>query len=44
MAACLLASGRTRLTNVPDITDVAVMAELLAELGCAVARDRARSS
>ena len=36
MAACLLASGEHRLTNVPDITDVAIMAELLEELGCKV--------
>ncbi len=42
MAACLLASGRHELTNVPDITDVAVMSELLVELGCSVSRaDRA---
>jgi UDP-N-acetylglucosamine 1-carboxyvinyltransferase len=38
MAACLLASGEHTLTNVPDITDVAVMTELLEALGCAVAR------
>ncbi len=36
MAACLLATGEHRLTNVPDITDVAVMAELLEALGCTV--------
>lgn len=36
MAACLLASGEHRLTNVPDITDVRIMSELLVELGCAV--------
>jgi UDP-N-acetylglucosamine 1-carboxyvinyltransferase len=38
MAACLLATGEHRLTNVPDITDVAMMVELLSALGCAVRR------
>ncbi|QWZ08941.1 UDP-N-acetylglucosamine 1-carboxyvinyltransferase [Nocardioides panacis] len=37
MAAALLAEGRTRVTNVPDILDVHVMARLLEELGCTVA-------
>jgi len=41
MAACLLATGEHELTNVPDITDVAVMAELLEALGCTVVRPRA---
>jgi UDP-N-acetylglucosamine 1-carboxyvinyltransferase len=36
MAAALLASGRTTLTNVPDILDVHVMGRLLGELGCDV--------
>jgi UDP-N-acetylglucosamine 1-carboxyvinyltransferase len=36
MAAALLACGRTRVTNVPDILDVHVMARLLEELGCTV--------
>jgi UDP-N-acetylglucosamine 1-carboxyvinyltransferase len=36
MAACLLASGAHQLTNVPDITDVKVMIELLEALGCKV--------
>ncbi|HET9089136.1 MAG TPA: UDP-N-acetylglucosamine 1-carboxyvinyltransferase [Acidimicrobiales bacterium] len=36
MAACLLASGRHWLGNVPDITDVARMSELLVALGCEV--------
>ncbi len=36
MAACLLATGEHHLTNVPRITDVAVMSELLVALGCAV--------
>src|SRR5512139_707860 len=36
MAAALLAPGRTVLTNVPDILDVAVMAQLLEQLGCRV--------
>jgi UDP-N-acetylglucosamine 1-carboxyvinyltransferase len=39
MAAALLATGRTELTNVPQIVDVAVMAELLRRLGCTVDRD-----
>jgi UDP-N-acetylglucosamine 1-carboxyvinyltransferase len=36
MAACLLATGEHRLTNVPNISDVAVMSELLVALGCVV--------
>ena len=36
MAASLLATGRTVVTNVPDILDVHVMARLLEELGCTV--------
>jgi UDP-N-acetylglucosamine 1-carboxyvinyltransferase len=36
MAATLLAPGRSRITNVPDILDVHVMARLLEELGCTV--------
>ena len=36
MAAALLARGRTTITNVPDILDVAIMAELLRRLGCTV--------
>ncbi len=39
MAACLLASGTHRLRNVPDITDVGIMADLLGALGCHVDRD-----
>ncbi|MDX6268300.1 MAG: UDP-N-acetylglucosamine 1-carboxyvinyltransferase [Frankiales bacterium] len=38
MAASLLAEGTTRLTNVPDILDVAIMSELLRRLGCDVVR------
>lgn len=38
MAACLLASGEHRLRNVPNITDVAIMADLLTALGCHVER------
>jgi len=38
MAACLLASGTHRLTNVPEITDVAIMSDLLVALGCRVDR------
>jgi UDP-N-acetylglucosamine 1-carboxyvinyltransferase len=36
MAATLLAPGTSILTNVPDIEDVTIMAELLRRLGCAV--------
>jgi UDP-N-acetylglucosamine 1-carboxyvinyltransferase len=36
MAATLLATGRTTLTNVPDILDVHVMARLLEDLDCRV--------
>lgn len=39
MAAALLAPGTTTLTNVPDIVDVDIMAELLRRLGCGVERD-----
>ncbi len=42
MAACLLATGRHELVNVPDITDVDVMCELLQALGCAVTRGEHR--
>jgi UDP-N-acetylglucosamine 1-carboxyvinyltransferase len=36
MAAALLAEGRSVLQNVPAITDIAIMAEVLRRLGCAV--------
>jgi UDP-N-acetylglucosamine 1-carboxyvinyltransferase len=36
MAAALLATGRTVLGNVPRITDIAIMAEVLRRLGCEV--------
>lgn len=36
MAASLLAPGRSVITNVPDILDVDVMAQLLEKLGCTV--------
>jgi len=36
MAAALLAPGETTLLDVPDILDVAIMAELLRRLGCRV--------
>ena len=36
MAAALLAPGTSTLTNVPDIEDVTIMAELLRRLGCQV--------
>jgi UDP-N-acetylglucosamine 1-carboxyvinyltransferase len=36
MAACLLAEGRHRLTNVPQIVDVQIMSEMLEALGVRV--------
>ncbi len=39
MAAALLAPGRTVLSNVPRITDIALMAEVLRRLGCTVGAD-----
>jgi UDP-N-acetylglucosamine 1-carboxyvinyltransferase len=39
MAAALLAPGVTTLRNVPDISDVALMAEVLEHLGAHVTRD-----
>jgi UDP-N-acetylglucosamine 1-carboxyvinyltransferase len=39
MAAALLAPGRTVVTNVPRITDIAIMAEVLRRLGCEVTLD-----
>src|SRR5829696_2690811 len=44
MAAALLAQGTTTLSEVPDILDVAIMAELLRRLGCQVDRDRSAST
>ncbi len=44
MAAALLAPGTTTLTEVPDILDVAIMAELLRRLGCDVVHDRATAT
>ena len=39
MAAALLAEGRTRLTNCPEILDVPLMKKVLEGLGCEVAID-----
>lgn len=39
MAAALLAPGKTELSNVPDIADVAIMSELLTRLGCSINRN-----
>lgn len=36
MAASLLASGQTTITNVPEILDVEIMSDLLTRLGCTV--------
>jgi UDP-N-acetylglucosamine 1-carboxyvinyltransferase len=38
MAASLLAEGRTRILNVPDISDCRTMADVLGRLGAGVAR------
>ena len=38
MAACLLAEGRHVLANVPDISDVSLMCELLEAMGVTVTR------
>jgi UDP-N-acetylglucosamine 1-carboxyvinyltransferase len=38
MAACLLAEGRHVLTNVPRISDVDIMAEVLGSMGATVSR------
>jgi UDP-N-acetylglucosamine 1-carboxyvinyltransferase len=40
MAACLLAEGRHVLTNVPRITDVDIMGEVLGAMGVDVSRGR----
>ena len=39
MAACLLAEGEHTLDNVPNISDVDTMAEVLRALGCEVTRE-----
>ena len=39
MAVALLAEGRTVVANVPRITDIAIMAEVLRRLGCEVTLD-----
>ena len=44
MAATLLAPGTSRISNVPDILDVEIMAELLRRLGCDVQHDAASSA
>ena len=41
MAASLLAPGKNRLLNVPQIADVDIMADLLTRMGCTVSFDRA---
>jgi UDP-N-acetylglucosamine 1-carboxyvinyltransferase len=43
MAATLLASGKSTITNLPDIADVEYMGELLTRLGCKVSIDKGRS-
>lgn len=39
MAVTLLAPGKSTIHNVPDIADVAMMADLLERLGCKISRD-----
>ncbi|MDT4989312.1 MAG: UDP-N-acetylglucosamine 1-carboxyvinyltransferase [Micromonosporaceae bacterium] len=43
MAAALLAPGRTEVTNIPRITDIGIMAEVLRRLGCEVTLDDHRA-
>ncbi len=40
MAASLLAVGKSTITNVPEIADVEIMAELLTRLGCTVVHSK----
>ena len=40
MAAALLAPGKTTISNVPDIADVVIMADLLTRLGCTVSHEK----
>ena len=44
MAAAVMAEGLTTLTNVPEILDVEIMAELLRRLGCQVEHDLATAT
>jgi len=44
MAASVMAEGLTTLTNVPEILDVEIMAELLRRLGCQVEHDLATAT
>lgn len=44
MAVTLMAPGKYEISNVPDIADVAMMADLLTRLGCKVDRNLAASS
>ncbi|MFZ1653310.1 MAG: UDP-N-acetylglucosamine 1-carboxyvinyltransferase, partial [Candidatus Nanopelagicales bacterium] len=44
MAATLLATGTSTITEVPNILDVSVMAELLRRLGCEVTHDQQAAS
>ncbi len=44
MAACILNSGENTFTNVPDLMDVRVMADILRDLGAVVLYDRGHLS
>ncbi|HEY7582898.1 MAG TPA: UDP-N-acetylglucosamine 1-carboxyvinyltransferase, partial [Acidimicrobiia bacterium] len=39
MVAAVLVPGRHRLTNVPDIADISLMADLLNHMGCRLQRE-----
>ena len=42
IAACLLTKGRNILENIPDISDIDVMCEIMQNLGCEVKKDKDR--
>lgn len=44
MAVTLLAPGKSKIHNVPDIADVSMMADLLERLGCKIERDMQKQS
>ena len=44
MAVALLAQGRSVVENVPRITDIAIMAEVLRRLGCQVTLEGGRAT
>ena len=44
MAAALLAKGKTKIHNVPDLTDVEIMLNVIAELGAKTSYDKSEKS